>query len=140
MAVIPSVRHNHHTNHCNFELFINYLIKASENTHCASSSAGVNQCKSSVSHVKPSKSTKRHLTDISAVQNCLFYGAKYGLNEMFVRDVKPEMKCAMAFSSPFSHQCLTDDGEWQEWHDGSNLASLMQNAGELHKCSDRPQL
>lgn len=55
---------------------IHYLIKAAENTHCASSSAGVNQYKSSVSHLKPSKSTRRHFTDISAVQICLFYRAK----------------------------------------------------------------
>lgn len=51
---------------------------------------------------------------------------------MFVQDVKPEMKCAMAFSSPFSHPCLTHDGEWQEWHGGVNLASLMQSAGDPH--------
>lgn len=55
---------------------------------------------------------------------------------MFVQDVKPEMKRAMAFSSPFSHQCLVHDGEWQKWHCGANLASLMQGAGDFHMCSD----
>lgn len=51
-------------------------MKAPENIHCASSSAGVNQYKSSVSHAKPTKSIKSYLTDISAVQICLFYRAK----------------------------------------------------------------
>lgn len=59
---------------------------------------------------------------------------------MFVWDVKPEIKCAMAFSSPFSHQCLTHDGVWREWNCGANLASLMQGAGELHMCSDHTGL
>lgn len=49
MAAILSVRRNEHKKHCNSGLFINYLKQAAENTHCASSSAGVNQYKSSVS-------------------------------------------------------------------------------------------
>lgn len=131
MVVIPSVRHNHHSKHWNFELFINYLIKAAENTHCASSSAGVNQCKFSVSYMKPTKSTRSHFTDISAVQICLFYRdkilAKWNVcTECKARD---EVLCC-GFSSPFSHHHLEHNEEGLKPHCGADLSPLMQGAGD----------